>query len=515
VDELGAVAVGLASDWAAWVNRRVETIEFVEDTTVRRSVSIDFTFPAREMLAVPIAEGAEIFVPLQILQKQTLMHLDVTDEQGASLSVVNSRLNGEVSGRGLVRLFSALMGPPTSATLAESAATRLRGIAALPAAAAHHELEQLLMPGTSLAGFLGIQSKRERPEVRIVRDLAGGFMQLVSLRYEPGRSRVIKVAYDQEQSWHVPDAASRAQRALASVGGWPRLPEFTEISVGSAMSYHVEVVAPPATEIIDGVVRGVRYDGDEDKETAFAEVVRVKSRARAHVHLPLLTGAEMRLPPAVQDERRVLRRNDLASVSVALLVRRGGVMPAASMIAVSTFVLLVLCCFRVSSLDGQTSAAILLLLPAVFSAYLSRPGEHAFTTRALRGVRLAAIASSGLAVVLAAMIGGGFLASSQTGDKPALVAVARGAIEATECVVQSDVIRRGGQELVRPWSVRCPAAASHFSTVVPDPEELREAPKVSVWIVRGLTVVAGIIALWLLSGLLVSTLFRGAARSAD
>jgi hypothetical protein len=33
-EALGAVAVALAWYWTAWVNRRVETIEFVEDTPI-------------------------------------------------------------------------------------------------------------------------------------------------------------------------------------------------------------------------------------------------------------------------------------------------------------------------------------------------------------------------------------------------------------------------------------------------------------------------------------------------
>jgi hypothetical protein len=77
--------------------------------------------------------------------------------------------------------------------------------------------------------------------------------------------------------------------------------------------------------------------------------------------------------------------------------------------ALFTAAILIVFATRLSELDGQTSAAVLLLVPAVVSAYLSRAGEHPFATRMLTGVRFLALAGGTLAVILSAMIGAGFM----------------------------------------------------------------------------------------------------------
>lgn len=47
-EALGVVAVQLALSYAEWVRRRRTTISYVEDTTIRQRMSVDFALPAPE-----------------------------------------------------------------------------------------------------------------------------------------------------------------------------------------------------------------------------------------------------------------------------------------------------------------------------------------------------------------------------------------------------------------------------------------------------------------------------------
>ena len=161
------------------------------------------------------------------------------------------------------------------------------------------------------------------------------------------------------------------------------------------------------------------------------------------MHVTLLAGSEIHDWSAVTPEAgRVLTphekrtqlqiegASDSATATVSLLPRRSGTVPAAGIASIATAITLGLFASRLRELDGQTSAAVLLLLPAVLAAYLSRPGEHRFTTRALRAIRILAMISASCAVALSVMIAGGLLtteakpkspASGQSANNPAAV----------------------------------------------------------------------------------------------
>ncbi len=114
-EALGAVAVELAFDWT-WIDRREHSIEFLEDTTVRRTTRVHFTLP--ETLVRPIPAGSLIAVPLDILRKgEVLLHSEARDAAGAMLSPLNKPSNGTITGLGLVAFFRKRIGPsfPTAA----------------------------------------------------------------------------------------------------------------------------------------------------------------------------------------------------------------------------------------------------------------------------------------------------------------------------------------------------------------------------------------------------------------
>jgi hypothetical protein len=406
-ETLGAVAVALAWDWASWVNRRVETIEFVEDTTIRRAVSIDFTLPPPADLAATIAPDDWIVVPLQIVAKGPLMHVDVFDEQRASLSTLNTVRNTDLATRGVVRLLNAIAAQAGRPPLTPATMDAIAELVQAPVARATTIRDALLTLGEELAEVLAIGTPAQRSERQLVDELTTGFLQLVQLPYEPGRHRVVKVAYDVAQPWDETGPEIRFGPTLRGLGALPRRRTF-ELNIGQGLGHHVEVIAPEDTEIVAARLRGTQWSSQAGARQPLFVRVRGRSRSRAHAYVRLVAGEEGAPDPGVLRELRSLGRGDQAEFRVALAPRRAGVVAVATATAVFTAVTMIVFAMRLARLDGQTSAAVLLLVPAIFAAYISRPGEHPFATRALIGVRAWALAGAGLAAILSVMIGAGF-----------------------------------------------------------------------------------------------------------
>lgn len=550
--DLGAVAVALAYRWADWVDRRDLLIEFVEDTTIRRTTRISFTLPDPDKLAAPIEPGALIYVPLQILAKQTLMNSVITDETGARLSPLNTQRNGHVAGDGLVVMMTTELAKQ-GLTLTAATERELRTLASSPSIAS--DLTRVFGPpqdASRLAMALNVGKTSESPQAQIIRDLAEGFLQLVQLPYEPGRQREIAVAYDARQEWDhesaVTPTRARATRALTALGGLPRIVEFSDIAIGRSQSTHVEIVAPDEMQLLIGTLEGSQYDtgdlaarerarrtflrkrrwydaADDDERAAalrapisadqldldngltpIAVTTRStdRSRSRVHLHARLLAGSEFPLDDPKDNQRgeaQVLGRNDLATVRVAILPRRNGPIPATTAMAVLTAVTLWVFAARLGELDGQTSAAVLLLAPVVVGAYVSRPGEHSYTTRALAWIRRAAVAIGLLALVLSGMIAAKGLTTTNAPTNTVLRTLATD----QDCVATVQAHVRQHRSVVVPLKVACPSAKTKAVRVTGPPEShVRPGATVTALI---LAAVSTTVALLLITSFLIGRAF--------
>jgi hypothetical protein len=231
----------------------------------------------------------------------------------------------------------------------------------------------------------------------------------VQVPFEPGRNRVLKVAYDVDQPWDEPVPRIILGRMLRGLGALPRLRTFQELNIGQGLGHHIEVVAPEDTEIIAARLRGTQWSTVEHEEQLLAGDAQVRSRSRSHAYVRLSAGDEGAADPDALRDKRLLGRGDRAEFTVAIAPRRSGVIAVATITAAFTAVTMTVFATRLADLDGQTSAAVLLLVPVIFAAYVSRPGEHPFATRALIGVRTWALIGGGLAAILSAMIGAGFM----------------------------------------------------------------------------------------------------------
>ena len=130
--------------------------------------------------------------------------------------------------------------------------------------------------------------------------------------------------------------------------------------------------------------------------------MRRRRAAKVHFHIP------------------PTHRSDTARLVVRLHARRGGAFGTVTAAAAVTAAALVVAADRAPRLDEQTSAAVLLIVPTVLLAYLTRPGEHIYATRLLLGVRLLGGIAALCSLAFAVMLGTGFF-DTDGGNPPVLL----------------------------------------------------------------------------------------------
>lgn len=91
----GIASTDLIANPAAWVNRRVETIELLAHEETRRRVSVDFTLPAEAIEQLKTPQG--VLVPLSVLTKEARRNFDLRDESGRAVPVLGRRENAPLA----------------------------------------------------------------------------------------------------------------------------------------------------------------------------------------------------------------------------------------------------------------------------------------------------------------------------------------------------------------------------------------------------------------------------------
>ncbi|MFL5909704.1 MAG: hypothetical protein ACJ768_03930 [Gaiellaceae bacterium] len=176
----------LAIDPRSWINRRVERVTYLDASTVRRWISIDFTVP-------PLTPGGETpmpYVPLGHLEKRKLTNFDLRAEDGRALPMLTSRENGLLSSAILIaRGRARLPGPIDS--LAEKYIPRLvfskvEGDRALA-------WERIFRPGTEVEQEI----LADNGFSTLADDLAEGFiLYLATSSSTVGERRIVKLSFD-------------------------------------------------------------------------------------------------------------------------------------------------------------------------------------------------------------------------------------------------------------------------------------------------------------------------------
>src|SRR4029453_19398784 len=109
-----------------WVHRRVDFIDYRDDTTFRRRQSIHFTVPAAAP-EIRVSEARFRLIPLTTLNKATLVNSNCRDEADSALPILTRRQQGLLIVRGMTAWADAVVGAPLADDVAAEIDGRLTG----------------------------------------------------------------------------------------------------------------------------------------------------------------------------------------------------------------------------------------------------------------------------------------------------------------------------------------------------------------------------------------------------
>jgi hypothetical protein len=262
---------------ADWVVRRVENIGFVDDRTVRRRVSVDYTVPPDGVL-LRGHDGPDVRVlPLALMHRKSIVSFDFRDHEDRPLPLLGLRENQALT-RAVIRAWTAVLleakGTMCRPDLPKELDKLIEEVIAgdqSQLTKAYNRLRAGEPEGASLDGDAKFFAVLDR--------LAGNFVLFGTESAPPGSRRIIKWAYDEPltllhrttayrgyeqaaepggdptppsygksgglpQRWHAPDPL------LAGLGIQPTLIRFPTPGAELAASFHVEVTAPPEVSIV-------------------------------------------------------------------------------------------------------------------------------------------------------------------------------------------------------------------------------------------------------------------------
>jgi hypothetical protein len=430
-DQLGTIAVRLALSFPEWVERRVEHVVFLDDTTVRQRESVTLRWPEPSFFprdARP-QRGQTVYVPLDVLRKRPLIDVDVARADGSTFPILSTDRNGALSESGMTTaIWQVSEDSRDGRGLEEDRSFQL--IAALVKAPPEQARELLTVlddPTDELGAVL-----KEPDEVRgLLRELAGNFLLLAPATYEPGVETLLRYSYSQPLPWKL-----SVRNVAATMGLIDFKSELTQLGIGYGASYHIEVEAPDEVRLARARLFGSYVDSSGTDRVTVA-IAEAGDNPVVDLHARRPTAATIKLAEDYRGKSTLKRlfshkpgraplpdeplaaaqaaqpspvaRSDRGFAQVTFRPRVAGTFIGAVVVSVLTSALLIGARTRLPEIDGQVGSAVLLSLPVLAAGYLTRPGEHAFATRLLRGVRAAALAVGVCSLVVAAILGGGYL----------------------------------------------------------------------------------------------------------
>jgi hypothetical protein len=219
-----------------WVHRRVDALEYRDDTTFRRRQSVHFSVPGAAP-EIRVGEAAFRLVPLTTLRKETLVNFDCRDEAGAALPVLTRRQQGVLTVRGMTAWAEAIVGGPLDAGVgAEIAACLTAGDTDRVGALAEF-------------GASGGQRETLRADdmfALVLERLTDQFLLTTLVDSRPGTQRIVKFSYE-ELGELAPEAWPRAP--LAALCWIPRRAASAAEGLFTAESYHFEADMPAGLDV--------------------------------------------------------------------------------------------------------------------------------------------------------------------------------------------------------------------------------------------------------------------------
>jgi hypothetical protein len=352
-----------------WVHRRVEAIEILDEKTVRRRVSVDFTprLPRwKDLRRAPAVTHA----PIALLAKRVLSRFDLRDESGASVPLATARENAAFATAYMLELARGALREEPPQKLRRLCWTIARGGPA-EATEAIAALRAELPPGVS-------QALREDQRFRAATStFAENFAILVEVdREQPERRRVLKLAYDQVMG-------PVRLRWWQKLGLAPVLMKFRIPELGDAASRHLEFVRVAGLDILSAQLVW------QEPSSAPQGIEGVRRGGDAHVRI----------------NRK--KRGTRALAGVRVRASRSSLLVGGPWIAALSAGALTAAWFALPGLAGDSSGnapEILLAIPAFFGVYLGTRQPHPLEAELLRGARFFVYSSGFLAFAAAVAI---------------------------------------------------------------------------------------------------------------
>ncbi len=261
----------------------------------------------------------------------------------------------------------------------------------------------------------------------------------------PPRS-IYKLSYDEPAN----ETVSKPKGALWRSLGWTSEQYYVRLNeIGASASYHVEIEVPQELEINAIGVVGKRYrwyDDLENRKNSDYLIQQIKIATEGKVYIP---------------EPIPGRRVGLAWVK--LRARRSGFLAGALATSLITTIMLALAAvaapYVVQVGKSESGTAALLLVPALVTAFIVRPGEHAITAKMLRWARIALVLNAMLPALAVFFL---ITAHSETDPNNTVANLSLGPIGFT--VVVAKRVTNAGHELQLYWAIL--AVASFLFTLL-------------------------------------------------
>jgi hypothetical protein len=421
IGELAAELVDLG-ERPNWILRRKEKATLLDESVVRRQMSVDFAIPKSVPALGEVGGRPVYYAPLFFLDKgldepfrpETLAspeplfaNFDLRNERGNALSLPSRSWNGLVTTEMLRAIierrmrqfgsFDPAARPGISAIARELCVSDQRSaelrLETMRAAAEDPQDVRTEPDGDKKARIQRAILDVELNDEVLARTLevcACSSVAMVPLIGEDCRHGIVKLSFDQQVA-HVSSRSQPWQTPLATVG-WSGYEFWVYTPYIAAASYHFEFQAPDGLEIYDAGL--VRVDGPPetfagglppedaavDRNSGYASRLHLYER-NAATALKSLAWVRLRV-----------RRQEFAGGAAIAGCFVAGTMWAAWLTA------------KQAALTPTSVPTLLLLVPSVIGAYAVRQGPHRLTVKMLRSARWLVAASALVPFVGAAML---------------------------------------------------------------------------------------------------------------
>lgn len=200
--EVGVVLFDQISAWADWVERRVETVAFVDGDTVRRQVTVDLIWDSGAPGALDESRRDLHLIPLTLLRKQVLKNFDARDESGRRLPLVSKRANTPIAFAVLLAAAHELCQPLVDKEFDYLDASILDDLWTIVSSGPDSGADVISRLGVAQGGSELERSQREAPGLadrflQVALDLSRNFLALTELEVAPAQRRVIAYRWDE------------------------------------------------------------------------------------------------------------------------------------------------------------------------------------------------------------------------------------------------------------------------------------------------------------------------------